>query len=498
MSNENHTPLDVATGLDNLLTNLPSEVILLHSPSGQIHFASHSAPSVFGEGEKLGGQNFLDKVHVDDRSRVRDLFLEAATRGTQPVPVTIRIKRYMQEDAWVVLFSVAVKDGSGRVIELHTTLRDVTKQIALRDRILESDKLSHMTNTLAKVGGWYYNVESGYLHWSDEVRKLYEVSNEFEPTMENSKQFFDDDDMALLRRFAIDAIETGEMKVAEIPMITAQNKKKWIRVILRADHEDGIPARLYGATQDITEIKSREQELASVVMELTDQRDQLEEFSHIMSHQLRAPITNLSSLVTLLAETGDEKERHDVQSALRDAVEALRLLFDDVSKAVRVRYKERFLEERLNVAQVANHVLERISSSLRDAGATVNIHTDECPFVDYPSVYLQAIFQQLITNAIRFAHSVRKPEVDIYSTMEDGRQVLIVSDNGAGIDLERFGDKMFRLESTFHRHSSGRGVGLFMVRTIVEALGGYIDVDSQPGVGSTFKIILHTNRTLAI
>ncbi len=495
MSSDNHTPLDVATGLDNLLTILPAEVILLHSPSGQIHFASHAAPLVFGEGERLGGQNFLDKVHVDDRSRVRDLFMEAATRGAHPIPITIRIKRYLQDDAWVVLFCVAVKDGSGRVIELHTTLRDVTQQIALRDKIIESDKLSHMTNLLAKVGGWYYDVETQYMHWSEEIRKLHEVSNEFEPTMENSIQFYDDHDMATLRHLATEAVETGEMKAAEVPMTTAQNNKKWIRVIFRASHEEGVPTRLYGASQDITEIKNREQELASVVMELTDQRDQLEEFSHIMSHQLRAPITNLSPLVLLLAETRDDRERNDVQATLKDAVEALRMLFDDVSTAVRVRYKERVLEERLNVAEIANHVLERIASSLRDAGATVRIHTEECPYVDYPSVYLQAILQQLITNAIRFAHSVRKVEVVIKSTMEDGRQVLIVRDNGAGIDLERFGQKMFRLRSTFHRQSSGRGVGLFMIRTIVEALGGEIEVDSQPDVGSVFKIILHTNRS---
>ena len=498
MSKTDNTPLDVASGLDHLLTNLPAEVILLHSPGGQIHYASHSAPQIFGDKERLQGSNFLDRVHADDRDRVKSIFLDTATKSQEPIPVTIRLNRVRQEDAWVVVFSVAVKDASGRVIELHSTLRDVTQQIALRDRIVEHDKLSHMTNTLARVGGWYYNIPDKDLFWSDQVRMIFEVDADFLPTNESMRLFFSAEDAEYLRQEGLEAIATNTARIMELPMKTSRGTERWVRVVLQAAYEKGEPKRLYGATQDITEIKLREHELANVVLELTSHRDQLEEYSHIMSHHIRAPLANLTSISNLLADEPAAEEQSELHIALKEAVESLRMTFDEVSSAVRLRNTSPLKDEKVNVQELVQHVLERLEPSMRDSNATVSLNVDACPIVDYPVVYLQVIVQQLIMNAIRFSHPDRPPHIIVTTAMEMDQQVVTIRDNGAGIDLDRFGSKLFRLRSTFHRHASGRGVGLFMVRTIIESLGGEIDVESRPGEGTTFTIYLRKHRVPAL
>ena len=275
----------------------------MHSPAGIIHFASHSAPQVFGSSLEITGSNLLDRVHQDDSERLRKLFTDAALNGEKVPPLTVRLHSDKQQLSWVVLFTVAVKDGSGKVIELHTTLRDVTQQVALRDRIVEHDTLSDMTNVLAKVGGWYADVSNGNVYWTDEMKRLYEVGDDFQPTGldiancladRNLRKFCSAEDYERMCDATRSVVKTGTPAVIEMPIKTATGSLRWVRTFLSTAYERGQIDRIYGATQDISAIKEREDEMEKLVRELTYQRDSLEEFGHLVSHQLRAPLTTVA------------------------------------------------------------------------------------------------------------------------------------------------------------------------------------------------------------
>lgn len=490
-----HQPLDVAKGLDHLLTDLPSEVIVLHSPSGIIHYVSHLGALIFGASSSLVGRSLIDRFHADDQERVRKTFSEAALNAATVPPMTVRVVGDGGEIRWVVLFTVAVKDGAGKVIELHSTMRDVTQQIQLRDRIVEYDTLAFTTNELAKVGGWYHDIDTGVTYWTDELRAMYEVDEQFVPTGDSIRGFFTQEDFDRMINAMSLASTSEQPSVLEVPAHLSGRRIKWMRVFFSVDRREGNASRIYGATQDITEIKEREQELERLVRELTHQRDRLEEFSHLVSHQLRAPLTNLTSLVSLLRDTTDDDERLKLENTMIDAVGGLERTLEEIGEAVRIRNMIAPKHEKIYVRDLVLSVKAQLAQSIRDSEATIEIDTDDVPVVEYPAVYLESILRHLVSNALRFANPDRSPVVSVATYLDDDHDIVLeVKDNGLGIDLRRHADRMFRLGSTFHRSSSGRGVGLFMVKTMVESLGGEISIQSSPSEGTIFTIALHKHR----
>ena len=101
---------------------------------------------------------------------------------------------------------------------------------------------------------------------------------------------------------------------------------------------------------------------------------------------------------------------------------------------------------------------------------------------------MESIIQNLLTNALKYRSLKRKPHIVVSTRREGPSTVLRVSDNGLGIDMERFGDKLFGLHKTFHEHKDARGVGLFLIKTQIEALGGSIKAESEVDKGTTFII----------
>ena len=125
------------------------------------------------------------------------------------------------------------------------------------------------------------------------------------------------------------------------------------------------------------------------------------------------------------------------------------------------------------------------------AEASVTFDFNEASVVKYFKPYLESIFQNLLTNAIKYRSSDRKPAIHFKSVVLGQHLELHVTDNGQGIDLQKFGGKLFGLHKTFHEHREARGVGLFLVKTQIEALGGSIRVMSEVNKGTTFIIRFH-------
>jgi len=104
--------------------------------------------------------------------------------------------------------------------------------------------------------------------------------------------------------------------------------------------------------------------------------------------------------------------------------------------------------------------------------------------------YLESILLNLVSNAIRYSNPDRKPVISITWSEENNIKTLQISDNGIGIDLEKYGDKIFGMYKTFSNNIDSRGIGLFITKNQIDAMGGNISVESEPNVGTTFKIYI--------
>ena len=143
--------------------------------------------------------------------------------------------------------------------------------------------------------------------------------------------------------------------------------------------------------------------------------------------------------------------------------------------------------------QVTQKVILQLSSEVDEASVKLNTDFSEVPLLHSLPQYVESIFFNLISNSIKYRSPERSPVISVRSRRENGTTQIIFSDNGLGIDMNRHRDTVFNLYKRFHFHVEGKGLGLYLVRTQVEALGGSIRIESDPQIGSVFTISLQHN-----
>ena len=277
-------------------------------------------------------------------------------------------------------------------------------------------------------------------------------------------------------------------KIVRFDLCTSQGSsapRHWdvVKVPVR---EDDQVVGVHMVARDITE-KTRQQQ------EISTQNQDLQQFTYIVSHNLRAPLANALGLVDLLGtEKAGTPEFEHTQAYLRTSLQQLDQVLLDLNTVLAIRDKETLAEpEDVPLAEVVRQVRQNLHAELHDCGGTLHTSIPTGFRVRGSRAYLYSIFFNLLSNAIKYRDTRRPLLVELTATAQTGQgQVISFADNGLGIDLEQAGADVFKLYQRFHPQHPGRGVGLYLVKTHVERLGGRIAVSSQVGAGTQFSITL--------
>lgn len=232
---------------------------------------------------------------------------------------------------------------------------------------------------------------------------------------------------------------------------------------------------------DVTDITNTKNALAY-------QKQQLENFAHITSHNLRAPAANIAILIDQLRAAATKEDADDILSNLSKSSVVLIDTINTLADILRIREEVNLPLTAINLHKQFNKTKAELSGIIQAANAQFEIDFDQCPDILYPKAYMDSIFVNMVTNSIKYASPEREPKIIIRSYIDDGRPTLTFSDNGMGIDLNRHGGKIFGLYKVFTRRKDAHGVGLFLVKNQVESQGGSISVDSKLNVGTSFTI----------
>ena len=237
-------------------------------------------------------------------------------------------------------------------------------------------------------------------------------------------------------------------------------------------------------------LESNEIALNNSLKLLSQHNQQLKNFTHILSHNIRNHASNISLLTGLLDTSLMEEEDADIISKIKRVSEGLNTTLNDLSDAIKIR--ESVLKpEVVAFKTVTQKVMTILDTDLHLNDAVVNLDF-QVPSVSFPAIYMESIMMNLISNSVKYRKEAVTPEINIRTYKnENGCTVLEHTDNGIGIDLELHGDKIFGLYKIFHQNKNANGVGLFLVRNQVESQGGQILVQSKPDQGATFKIIFN-------
>jgi len=280
----------------------------------------------------------------------------------------------------------------------------------------------------------------------------------------------------------------------EYRMRTKSGRWKWVfdrgQVVER--DERGNPLRMTGTHFDVTRRKNSEVELKKMTAELLRSNTELKQFAYIISHNLRAPIVNMQGLLSLYDSDFPAAETNEkIIDKTRFSVQQLSNTLDDLTRIIAIKNKSQDQPcEHVDFEVIFTRVQRSIEHQIKEADARIEWDFSEAPTIFFPAGYLQSILLNLLTNAIKYRSPNRRSEVFLNTALEKEYAVLRVSDNGIGIDLELYGKQVFGMYKRFHEHVDGKGLGLYIVRSQVEAFGGFVEVESKLDKGTVFKVFL--------
>ncbi|RNI30278.1 PAS domain S-box protein [Rufibacter immobilis] len=259
--------------------------------------------------------------------------------------------------------------------------------------------------------------------------------------------------------------------------------------IVRDEQQQAV--RMVGAMRDISGTKEYELERELLIEELKQNNSDLKQFSYITSHNLRAPLANLLGIIRLLnPEAISDDMNRTLVHKFKEATLKLSSTLEDLLDVLLIRNHSGLKAEQVSIGNSLQKVLLSVDDQIRESNATVRTDFSAGETVYANPSYLYSILLNLFSNALKYRSPERLLQIQLTTKATAGFIELRFSDNGLGIDLRRFGERIFGLYQRFHKYENSKGMGLFMTQAQVKAMGGSIAVESNVGEGTTFIIQL--------
>ncbi|WP_347158813.1 PAS domain-containing sensor histidine kinase [Pontibacter chitinilyticus] len=256
--------------------------------------------------------------------------------------------------------------------------------------------------------------------------------------------------------------------------------------------EAGQVVKFIAIQTDVTEKKAAEAEQQKLTNDLFKHNRDLQQFTYIVSHNLRAPVANAIGLAGLVNKVDKNTPLFDkTLQKLETSIHQLDQVIKDINHILTMRdYNRHLHREEVHLLAVCQEVLGSMEDKLTSMQALVTVAVDASYSMLSSKAYLYSILYNLVSNAIKYSAPHRILALHIAAHKDKRGYVLTVADNGLGMEMHVVQTQLFKLYKRFHPNTHGKGIGLFLVKTQVETLGGKIDVQSAPDKGTTFTLYL--------
>jgi len=291
-------------------------------------------------------------------------------------------------------------------------------------------------------------------------------------------------------------LKTG--KVGKLPPNTAlisRNGEKEYSISDSCSPIRGIKGNMMGVVlvfRDVTRQKHEEAHKEKITADLIERNKDHEHFASIISHDLRAPVSNIIGLTALINDKNLNKDDKEyLVNALTTCAERLDEVISDLNEIVNVGKQLGKKKEHVFFSKLVSDIQDSIGNILENVSAHFNTDFKEVDEIFTIKSYMYSIFYNLISNSIKYRRTDVPLEITVESHLVDKKIFLIFKDNGLGVDLSKRGNEIFGLYKRFHTDKAeGKGMGLYMVKVQVEKLGGKISVESILDQGTEFTIEL--------
>jgi PAS domain S-box-containing protein len=384
-----------------------------------------------------------------------------------------------------------VRDAEGEIIGLQGIFWDITAEKQAEEALAASQERFELAVRGSNDGIWDWNIPTGEVYFSDRFKELLgHEPDGFDNLYESfESRLHPDDHDATVAAIESHLKERVRYDV-ECRLRTKGGAYKWFHARGLATWDaKGNAKRMCGSISDVTKRKRAEETLLQRTEELERSNKDLEQFAWVASHDLKEPLRAVSNYVQLLerryGDLLDGEGKRFIGFAV-DGAKRMRQLINDLLAFSRIGTRGKKLAP-IDSGAVLSRALKSLALVIEETGAEVT--TETLPVVWGDKGQLAQVFQNLIGNAIKFCET--EPRITVSATRADNGWRFFVSDNGIGMEKSHL-EKVFEVFQRLHTRESynGTGIGLAVVRKIVERHGGKIRVESVPGEGSVFSFTL--------
>gem|GEM_PF-3206717 len=451
---------------------------------------------IFGlepQSEQANRELFYSFLYPEDQSVFQTAFRNAVINGTE-FNLEHRIRLRNGKERIVHDRGNVIQDPQ-KGTKIIGTVQDITERKLAEQQIKESNELYELVSKATNDAIWDWNIVTGEVFWGGGYDKLFghkPSGNKVVETLSTWVKKIHPEDKEKIVSGIFKALESNDTDYweDEYRYIKCNGEIAYVQdrghIIY---NKNGKPVRMVGAMRDITAMKIASIEREKITADLIQRNKDLEQFTYIVSHNLRAPVANIIGLSGMLAdEDVDNDMKKEIIAGLNASSEKLDSVITDLNHVLQLR--NGLVENKIPVyfADVVNDIFTSISSLIERECAQIKFDFSEADKITTVKSYLYSIFYNLITNSIKYRQPTLNPVIKIRSYKCENKIVITFCDNGMGINLSTKREQIFGLYKRFHTHIEGKGLGLFMTKTQVEALGGRIGITSEVNKGTTFKI----------
>ncbi|MBC7450490.1 MAG: PAS domain-containing sensor histidine kinase [Cytophagales bacterium] len=436
--------------------------------------------------EQMEGWGWQSVHHPDELPAVMDKWQESIVSG-KPFEMVFPLKGAKGEYRQFLTRVLPVHDEEGKLYQWFGSNTDITEQIETEQSLKESEQrfrtIAEATDIMIATADETSNATYFNKAWVDLTGRPMEELLQF-----GWADLVHDEDRDRYVNIYLDAFKKQNPFTGELRVLNKQGEYNWVlsKGMPRLN-PDGSFAGYISSCVDITERKRNEKSLEEKNYELIKINTDLDNFIYTASHDLSAPISNIEGLMDVFAEGHDFNEEQEMLwELMTNSIQRFKATINDLSEVSKVQHSGKDDLQILSFCQILREVQLDISTliDVYDPIIEGNFKVDE---IHYSRKNLRSVIYNLLSNSLKYSSPDRKPKVRFATEKQGNTIILKVADNGLGLRKEEQ-NKVFGMFERVHHHTKGSGIGLYMIKRMIENAGGKIELESEIGVGSTFTI----------
>ena len=450
--------------------------------------------NVFGYTEEQVENNsdwWFDKIHPEDSIKMSVKlysFIEQQTKNWQD---QYRFRCADNTYKYVLDRGFLLKDDNGKAIRMIGAIQDITKQkeeeqrLKLLETVITQSKDSIIITEpdssdfgIPKIiyANPAFSAMSGYAN-SEILGKTPDI---FKGVNTDEAEY----------NKAIASLKNKKECIIEIISYKKNKDEYWVRFsMIPIYNTENEISHWISIQRDISEEKKLEKEKEQLIRELTQNNKDLKQFSYITSHNLRAPLSNLIGLLNLIEDIPVENEElNEILQGFNKSTHVLNDTINDLVKVIIIKDSSSIQKEEISLKEIFENVFSQLNSQIELHKPIIKFDFEKISTIKTNKAYIESILMNLMANSLKYKSENRKLKITISSKEIDNTVILSFKDNGIGIDLARNRDKVFGLYQRFHNYPDSKGLGLYLVKSQIETMGGTIDIESEVNKGTTFTL----------